>query len=151
MDLGPSAASGNLLVFALAVAGSLIGVLVVVVVFFVRLRVKDAGKEKDILERRLAAGAVKMERLETDLHSLNRDVQKRVYEGFVTKTTFERAQKETTHRIEAVEHKIESIRQGQTEALVSLAQIQSRVDAGFKHVTSLLAQKIEIKNSKDPM
>ena len=149
MSTATAAASGDVLTLSLAVAGTIIVFLAGLVWYFIRLRVRESEKDKTRFEEKLVSSIVKIDNLEKELHKLGAEVQNEFYDRFVTKSVYERNQLDQKEKFAALDKKIEDLKQGQTDTMLALGQIKSRMEAGFQHVTSLLSKRIEIKNQGD--
>jgi biopolymer transport protein ExbB/TolQ len=76
MDQLVQAATGqSLATFALALAGIVIVALIWIVVWLVKDRIAERRRRDQLLEKRLAAGSIRMEALDRDLRDLDKTVR----------------------------------------------------------------------------
>lgn len=117
MDVAAAAKDGDLLLFALVLAGSVITILVLVVAYLVKDKLKAYRQQWDKLEARLSAGAETMKQIREEQHrdregfsQLNSKLQNIIsefYERFVDCRTFDAFQEKLDERVRVAESKVE--------------------------------------------
>jgi len=140
MNLVDAAAKGgdSLLVLALAVAGVVISVLFVIVVWLVKDRLAATRRRDDTLEKRLSAGAQTMESLKISVEQLQTKFVELIGE-LMKRDDFESYRKEHTREHDRLDDKVSDVRERQVE-------LTQRVETSLKSMTSMLSKLVSLNN-----
>lgn len=141
-DLVQAASSGSLTTFALALLGISLGASIAMIVWLVRARMSSRERYDETLEKRLQAGAKKMEGLERDL----RTMQIQCVELAARTVTSDQCSDQRKEIRTSIDRLSEGI--GETKELVM--RMEGRADEGFRQVSRLLGGLIRVPGCSCP-
>lgn len=135
-----AAANGGpqLLIFSLSVASVVIVVLIGVLVWFVKDRVKARRRYEELLEKRLASGSATMQNLKLSVEQL----QTKFIEHLGTmlkRSDFNDYRKEHNREHDRLDDKVADIRE-------RYAELAQRVDAGIRSMSNMLSKLVKVNN-----
>jgi len=136
-----AAATGGvpMLVFALSVAGALILMLVGVVGWMFKSRVKSRERYEELLEKRLADGAVTMRALKDEIAQLSNNFLNQLGKALpAEKFDAYQASHEVVH--EAVDRRMDELKDLNNDLKVSMAGLRATMDA----LNRILARIVDV-------
>lgn len=144
--VGAAAAVGTpMLVFSLAVSGAIIAVLLALVAWFAKARVKGRQRYEELLEKRLSSGADTMHKLNISVEQLYTKFVEAMGELLPTKA-FDAYRKEHHQEHDRLDDKLASTREQHAELKQSIAEVGVRVESGLAAMTDLLAKLVKIED-----
>lgn len=141
--VGAAASGGNpLLIFSLAVSGVVIFVLLALVVWFAKARMKARQLYEGTLEKRLASGAETMQNLKIAVEQLQTKFVENLT-GLMQREDFEGYRTEHNREHDRLDDKLADVRE-------RYAELAQRVDAGLKSMSSMLSKLVQIREPLEP-
>lgn len=148
MDPATAASSGNLILFALVVAGALIVVLGGVLVWMLKDRARAIQDRWALLDKRLAGGSETMAALQAGIADLRREIVDLAGRS-VTEIDCRTCQDGARAEVRDLERRITGWESSQASLARDMAGLSDRVDQGFKTITGLLGQIVTIPRGPD--
>ena len=137
VDSGPAT-----LIFTLTVAGIIISVLLGVVIYFVRERVKSRQRYEEVLEKRLSSGSETMQQLKVDLEKLH-SVFIEYFARVVSEIDFKEYKREHKEEHCKLEKEIDGVRTSFYELKEGLTSIDQKMDAKFESLNNIMKTLVD--------
>lgn len=153
MDVTTAAASGGqpMLIFALAVAGAIVVLLLGIVGWFARDRVQSRKRYEELLEKRLSAGADTMQNLKIAVEQIQTKFVEAIGK-LLSEEKFYAYTKEHRSDHERLDERISALRESHAELKQDIRAVGIQVDASMKTVSGLLSKivRVDIKPPECP-
>lgn len=144
-----AASGGNeLLVFALAVAGAILLLLLGLVGWFAKDRVNSRKRYEELLEKRLSAGADTMQNLKVAVEK----IQTKFVEAMgalLSEEKFDSYCREHRAEHDRLEERIAILRESHAELKQDIRAVGTQVDASMKSVSGLLSKIVKVEPSSE--
>jgi chromosome segregation ATPase len=136
------------LVFSLVITGTIIALLLALVAWFAKARVKSRQRYEELMERRLSSGANTMHNLNISVEQLQTKFVEAIGK-LLERKDFAAYCQEHSREHDRLDDKLSDTKKQHAELKQSIAEVGVRVESGLAAMTDLLAKLVKIEDRGD--